>query len=58
MKQRLLWLDVKVVFAETCEHTSDMIPMERLRFGVHEDVVQIDHHEYVGHILEDVVHKC
>ena len=57
MKQRLLWLDVKVVFMETCEHTLDMIPMERLQFRVHEDVVQIDHHEHVGHILEDVVHK-
>ena len=31
--------------------------MKSLQFGVHEDVVQIDHHKNVGHILEDVVHK-
>ena len=57
MKQRLLWLDVKVVVTEASEHSSDVITMKCLQFGVHEDVVQIDHHEHVGHILEDVVHK-
>ena len=34
-----------------------MITMKCLRFGVHEDVIQIDHHKHVGHVLEDVVHK-
>ena len=57
MEQRLLWLDVKVVFTEACEHTSDVIMMKRLQFRVHEDVIQIDHHEHVRHILEDVVHE-
>ena len=31
--------------------------MKCLQFGVHEHVIQIDHHKHVGHILEDVVHK-
>ena len=57
MKQRLLWFDMKIVFSEASEHTLDMVTMKCLRFGVHKDVVQIDHHENIGHILEDVVHE-
>ena len=31
--------------------------MNGLRLRVHEDVVQVDHHKNIRHILEDVVHK-
>ena len=57
MKQGLLWFNMKVVFMEASEHASDVITMQHFQFGVHEDVVQIDHHEHVRHILEDVVHE-
>ena len=57
MKQGLLWFNMKVIFTEVSENMSDMVTMKSLQFGVHEDVVQIDYHKNVGHILEDVVHK-
>ena len=57
MKQGLLWFNMKVIFMEASENTSDMVMMKILRCGVHEDVVQIDYHKHIGHILEDVIHK-
>ena len=57
MEQGLLWLDVKVICTEACENPSDMVSVKALRFRIHEDVIQVDNHEHVGHVLEDIVHK-
>ena len=42
---------------EAGENTLDMVMMNVLRLRVYEDVIQVDHHKNIGHILEDVIHK-
>ena len=51
------WFDVMVMFTEGRGSMSDMASVNVLRLGIHEDVIQVDYHEDIGQVLEDVGHK-
>ena len=51
------WFGVMVMFTEGHGSASVMASVNVLRLGIHEDVVQVDYHEDIGQVLEDVGHK-
>ena len=48
---------MKVVLAQPIQDMSDVNLVVFQRVGEDEDIIEVDHYEYVSHISEDVVHK-
>ena len=57
VKKRFLRLDVKMILSEAHKDVLDMDLVYVLRFRVDKDVIQIDQHEVIGHILKDAIHE-
>lgn len=57
MEIGFLWVCVKIVLAESFQDLADVDAVFFQAVRKDEDVVQIDNHENVDHILEYVVHK-
>ena len=57
MKFTLSRVQEETVLPEPLEHLSDMFDMLFRVLGVDEDVVEVDDHEHVKEVREDVVHE-
>ena len=57
MKFTLSWVQEETVLPEPSEYLSDMFDMLFRVLGVDEDVVEVDNHEHVEEVREDVVHE-
>src|SRR5882724_10879385 len=57
MKQALLRFGVQVILTKVLQDTSDMDLMIFQGVREYEDIIKIDHYEYISHVSEDVVHE-
>ena len=48
---------MKVILVQPIQDTLDVNLVVFQRIGEDEDIIEVDHYEDVGHILEDMVHK-
>ena len=57
MEVTLSWVQEETILPEPSEYLSDMFNMLLRVLGVDEDVVEVDDHEQVEEVGEDVVHE-
>ena len=57
MKFTLCWVQEETVLLEPLEYLSDVFNVLFWDLGVNEDVIEIDDHEHVKEIGEDVIHE-